>query len=62
MKKLLILLGLSLLISFGSYAQKNKRTSAYMYNKNKTGILVAIGIGTIALIVIIWLTNFSITP
>ncbi len=35
MKKLLILLGLSLLISFGSYAQKNKRTSAYMYNKNK---------------------------
>ena len=35
MKKLLILLGLSLLISFGSIAQKNKRTSAYMYNKNK---------------------------
>ncbi len=34
MKKLLILLGLSLLISVGSYAQKNKRTSAYMYNKN----------------------------
>ena len=28
-------LGLSLLISLGSYAQKNKRTSAYMYNKNK---------------------------
>lgn len=35
MKKLLILLGLSLLISLGSYAQKNKRTSAFMYNKNK---------------------------
>lgn len=35
MKKLFILLGLSLLISLGSYAQKNKRTSAYMYNKNK---------------------------
>ncbi len=34
MKKLLILLGLSLLISFGGFAQKNKRTSAYMYNKN----------------------------
>jgi len=35
MKKLLILLGLSLLVSLGSYAQKNKRTSAYMYNKNQ---------------------------
>lgn len=35
MKKLIVLLGLSLLISLGSYAQKNKRTSAYMYNKNK---------------------------
>jgi len=35
MKKLLILLSLSLLISLGSFAQKNKRTSAYMYNKNK---------------------------
>jgi len=35
MKKLLILLSLSMLISFGGFAQKNKRTSAYMYNKNK---------------------------
>ncbi len=35
MKKVLILLSLSLLISLGSFAQKNKRTSAYMYNKNK---------------------------
>ena len=35
MKKLLILLSLSLLIGLGGYAQKNKRTSAYMYNKNK---------------------------
>jgi len=35
MKKLLVLLGLSLLISLGSYAQKQKRTSAYMYNKNQ---------------------------
>ena len=34
MKRTLILVGLSLLISLGSYAQKNKRTSAYMYNKN----------------------------
>jgi len=34
MKRLLILLSLSLLISMGSYAQKNKRTSAFMYNKN----------------------------
>ena len=35
MKKLVILLSLSILISLGSYAQKNKRTSANMYNKNK---------------------------
>ncbi|MFK5857435.1 MAG: tetratricopeptide repeat protein [Bacteroidota bacterium] len=35
MKKLLILLSLSILISFGGFAQKNKRTSAYMYNKNE---------------------------
>ena len=35
MKKIAILLGLSLLISMGMQAQKNKRTSAYMYNKNK---------------------------
>ncbi len=34
MKKIAILLGLSLLISMGAFAQKNKRTSAYMYNKN----------------------------
>ena len=34
MKKIAILLGLSLLISVGMQAQKNKRTSAYMYNKN----------------------------
>lgn len=34
MKKTIILLGLSLLIGFGAFAQKNKRTSAYMYNKN----------------------------
>ncbi len=34
MKKIAILLGLSLLISMGMQAQKNKRTSAYMYNKN----------------------------
>ena len=34
MKRTLILVGLSLLISLGGYAQKNKRTSAYMYNKN----------------------------
>lgn len=31
----MILLSISILISFGSYAQKNKRTSAFMYNKNK---------------------------
>lgn len=35
MKKVIILISMSLLISLGSYAQKNKRTSAYMYNKNK---------------------------
>ncbi len=35
MKKLLILIALGLFISMGTYAQKNKRTSAYMYNKNK---------------------------
>lgn len=34
MKRIVILVGLSLLISLGSYAQKNKRTSAYMYNQN----------------------------
>jgi len=34
MKKIAILLSLSLLIGLGAYAQKNKRTSAYMYNKN----------------------------
>ena len=34
MKKVLILLSLSLLITMGSFAQKNKRTSAFMYNKN----------------------------
>jgi tetratricopeptide (TPR) repeat protein len=34
MKKIAILLGLSLLISVSMQAQKNKRTSAYMYNKN----------------------------
>ncbi len=35
MKKLIILLVLSLLIGYAGFAQKNKRTSAYMYNKNK---------------------------
>lgn len=35
MKKIAILLSLSLLIGLGAYAQKNKRTSAYMYNKNQ---------------------------
>ena len=35
MKKSLILFSLSLLITVGSYAQNNKRTSAYMYNKNQ---------------------------
>lgn len=35
MKKLLILSVLGLFLSSGLYAQKNKRTSAYMYNKNK---------------------------
>ncbi len=34
MKKIVILIGLSLLIGLGAYAQKNKRTSAYMYQKN----------------------------
>lgn len=34
MKKIAILLGLSLLITMSVQAQKNKRTSAYMYNKN----------------------------
>jgi tetratricopeptide (TPR) repeat protein len=34
MKKSLILILLGLLISMGGYAQKNKRTSAFMYNKN----------------------------
>lgn len=34
MKKVLILISLSLIISLSSFAQKNKRTSAYMYNKN----------------------------
>jgi len=31
----MILLSVSIFICLGSYAQKNKRTSAYMYNKNK---------------------------
>lgn len=35
MKRIVILLSLSLLIGLGAYAQKNKRTSAYMYNKNQ---------------------------
>lgn len=35
MKKLAFLVSFSLLIVFGSYAQNNKRTSAYMYNQNK---------------------------
>ncbi len=35
MKKLLILIALGLFVSTGIYAQKNKRTSAFMYNKNK---------------------------
>lgn len=34
MKKVLILISLGLIISLSSFAQKNKRTSAYMYNKN----------------------------
>ncbi|MCF6170629.1 MAG: hypothetical protein L3J31_08900 [Bacteroidales bacterium] len=34
MKRIVILLGLGLLISVGVQAQNNKRTSAYMYNKN----------------------------
>ncbi len=35
MKKLLILLIAGIFINMGGYAQKNKRTSAFMYNKNK---------------------------
>jgi len=35
MKRIAILLSLSLLIVFSANAQKNKRTSAYMYNKNQ---------------------------
>lgn len=35
MKKILILIVLGLFISTGIHAQKQKRTSAYMYNKNK---------------------------
>jgi len=35
MKKLALLVSFSLLIVFSSYAQNNKRTSAYMYNQNK---------------------------
>ncbi len=35
MRKLLVLLVVSIFITMGSYAQKNKRTSAFMYNKNK---------------------------
>lgn len=34
MKRIVILIGLSLLIGLGGYAQKNKRTSAFMYQKN----------------------------
>ena len=34
MKKIAILLGLSLIISVSMQAQKNKRTSAFMYNRN----------------------------
>jgi len=34
MKKLLVLFSLILLVSAGAFAQNNKRTSAYMYNKN----------------------------
>ena len=34
MKKIALLLGLSLLISLSSYSQSNKRTSAYMYLQN----------------------------
>lgn len=34
MKKIVVLVGLSILISLGGYAQKNKRTSAYMYSQN----------------------------
>lgn len=35
MRKLLILISVSLFLVSGVYAQKNKRTSAFMYNKNK---------------------------
>lgn len=35
MNKLMILIALGLFIASGAFAQKNKRTSAYMYNKNK---------------------------
>jgi tetratricopeptide (TPR) repeat protein len=35
MRKVLILLMLGLFVGSGVYAQKNKRTSAFMYNKNK---------------------------
>ena len=34
MRRLLILVGLSLLISIGGYSQSSKRTSAYMYMQN----------------------------
>ena len=34
MRKIFVLVGLSILISLGGYAQKNKRTSAYMYSQN----------------------------
>lgn len=34
MRKIVVLVGLSILISIGGYAQKNKRTSAYMYSQN----------------------------
>jgi tetratricopeptide (TPR) repeat protein len=34
MRRLLILIGLSLLISIGGYSQSSKRTSAYMYMQN----------------------------
>ncbi len=35
MRKLLVLITLGLFLSMGTYAQKNKRTSAFMYNKNQ---------------------------
>ena len=34
MKRIIVLVGLSILISLGGYAQKNKRTIAYMYSQN----------------------------